>query len=613
MLNKSTLGVAIAAALSFSVSAEQSIERLTVTANKFEQSITDVLASVTVIERSDIEKNNYRDLPSILSNIAGVDIVRNGGFGQKADVFVRGATAKYTLVLVDGVRVSDASSGSVSLTNIPVNSIERVEIVKGARAAIYGSDAVAGVINIITRQATNNTLSATLGTDSYENYQLAGGIVKDAVTFHYNLGYENTDGYDVTGKVPSLVVTKDHDDDGYTNKNIGFNLAYKTENAGVFSLLSQYSEGQGEYDNAYGNDAYDFENYTAKLGWKKSSEIYTQSTSVSISQEENIQTGTEDQQVYSTERVEFEYSGLYTLTNTVDITGGVNFLNEDLSGSSAKSSEEQRDNTALFVGVFYDDDTWLGNAVVRTDDYDFHGRANTYTTGLGYRANKYVTLRLSHGTAFRAPSLINAFVTDSQWYIPNNDIKPEESVNNEFGITLDTKWGRYDIAIFDNKIDNLIENKIVAGTSKYMATNVEKVSMQGIELSAEFEGLGFQHNVNLSLLDAKDETTNTDLPRRPSEMFNYALGKSWGDFDANIAMQYRSSRPSIFDTELASFTVFNLSVNYQVMDELSLQARIENITDKEYFAASIGAAANGELLGYNAAGRQFFVGASYQF
>lgn len=613
MLNKSTLGVAIAAALSFSVSAEQSIERLTVTANKFEQSITDVLASVTVIERSDIEKNNYRDLPSILSNIAGVDIVRNGGFGQKADVFVRGATAKYTLVLVDGVRVSDASSGSVSLTNIPVNSIERVEIVKGARAAIYGSDAVAGVINIITRQATNNTLSATLGTDSYENYQLAGGIVKDAVTFHYNLGYENTDGYDVTGKDPSQPVTKDHDDDGYTNKNIGFNLAYKTENAGVFSLLSQYSKGQGEYDNAYGNDAYDFENYTAKLGWKKSSEIYTQSASVSTSQEENIQTGTEDQQVYSTERVEFEYSGLYTLTNTVDITGGVNFLNEDLSGSSAKSSEEQRDNTALFVGVFYDDDTWLGNAVVRTDDYDFHGRANTYTTGLGYRANKYITLRLSHGTAFRAPSLINAFVTDSQWYIPNNDIKPEESVNNEFGITLDTKWGRYDIAIFDNKIDNLIENKIVAGTSKYMATNVEKVSMQGIELSAEFEGLGFQHNVNLSLLDAKDETTNTDLPRRPSEMFNYALGKSWGDFDANIAMQYRSSRPSIYDTELASFTVFNLSVNYQVMDELSLQARIENITDKEYFAASIRAAANGELLGYNAAGRQFFVGASYQF
>ncbi|CAM3738111.1 MULTISPECIES: TonB-dependent receptor domain-containing protein [Pseudoalteromonas] len=615
MLNKSTLGVAIAAALSFSVSAEQSIERLTITANKFEQSITDTLATVDVIDRIEIEKNNYRDLPSLLNTIAGVDVVRNGGFGQKADVFVRGASAKHTLVLVDGVRVSDASSGSVSLTNIPVNSIERVEIVKGARAAIYGSDAVAGVINIITRQASKNTVSATLGSDNYSNYQIAGGLVKDAITFNYNLGYEDTDGYDVTGKDPSLAVTKDHDDDGYTNKNIGFNLAYRTLNAGEFSLLSQYSEGQGEYDNAWGNDAYDFENYIAKLGWKKSSDVYTQSASVSVSQEENIQTGTDDQQIYSTERVEFEYSGLYTVTKSLDLTGGFNYLNEDLSASSASSSEEERDNNAVFVGVFYDDETWLGNAVVRTDDYEFHGRANTYTTGVGYKANQYLSVRLSHGTAFRAPSLINAFVTDSLWYAPNSDIKPEESVNNEFGVTLDTKWGRYDIAIFDNNIDNLIDNKYDAEIGKYVATNIDKVSMQGVELSADFEGLGFQHNINLSFLDAKDETTNTDLPRRPSETFNYTLGKSWGDFDANIAMQYRSSRPSIayYDTELAAYTVFNIAANYQLLDELSFQARIENITDKEYFTAGTGFAANGDLLGYNAAGRQFFVGASYQF
>ncbi|NMR24460.1 TonB-dependent receptor [Pseudoalteromonas sp. NEC-BIFX-2020_015] len=615
MLIKSTLGVAIAAALSFSASAEQSIERITVTANKFEQSITDVLASVAVIERSDIEQANYRDLPSILNTIAGLDVVRNGGFGQKADVFVRGASAKHALILVNGVRISDGSSGSVSLTNIPVNSIERVEIVKGARAAIYGSDAMAGVINIITRQASNNTVSATLGSDSYSNYQVAGGLVKDAITFNYNLGYEDTDGYDVTGKDPSKPATKDHDDDGYTNKNIGFNLAYKTDNVGEFSALSQYSEGQGEYDSARGNDAYDFENYIAKLGWKKSSATYTQSASVSLSQEENIQTGTDVQQIYSTERIEFEYSGLYTVTEELDVTGGFNYLNEDLSESSATSSKEKRDNGALFVGVFYDNDTWLGNAVVRTDDYDFHGRANTYTTGIGYRANKSVTVRFNHGTAFRAPSLINAFVTESQWYVPNKNIKPEEAVNNELGVTLETKWGRYDIAIFDNNIDNLIDNKFDADTGKYVATNIDKVSMQGVELSADFEGLGFQHNVNLSFLDAKDETTNKDLPRRPSETFNYTLSKNWGDFDANIAMQYRSSRPSIayYNTELAAYTVFNLSANYQLSDELSFQVRIENITDKAYFTAGTGTAENGQLLGYNSAGRQFFIGASYQF
>ncbi len=607
--------MAISAALSFSASAEQTIEKITVTANKFEQPINDVLASVAVIDRADIEKANYRDLPAILNTIAGIDIVRNGGLGQKADIFVRGASAKYTLVLVDGVRVSDASSGSVSLTNIPVNSIERVEVIKGARAAIYGSDAVAGVINIITRKASNNTLSATLGSYSYSNYQLAGGLAKEALSFNYNLGYEETDGFDVTGKDPVAEYTKDHDDDGYKNKNIGFNLAYELAELGELSLQSQYSEGEAQYDNAWGNDAYDFENYTAKLGWKKASEIYTQSTSLSVSQEENTQTGTDVQQVYITERVEFEYRGLYSLTKELDLSGGFNYLSEDLSNSSATSSEEKRDNNALFIGAFYSHQQWLANAVIRTDDYDFHGRANTYSTGLGYKANQYVTVRLNHGTAFRAPSLINAFVTNSPYYLPNNNIKPEEALNNEFGVTLETQWGRYDIAIFDNRINNLISNNYDADSGKYIATNIDKVSMQGIELSAEFSALGFEHSVNVSFLDATDEKTNTDLPRRPSESFNYQLAKSWGDFDASLDMQYRSSRPSIayYDSELAGYTVFNLAANYQLLENLSLAARIENITDKEYFTAATGFAASGELLGYNSAGRTFFVGANYQF
>jgi vitamin B12 transporter len=458
-------------------------------------------------------------------------------------------------------------------------------------------------------------LSATLGSHSYSNYQLAGGLAKEALSFNYNLGYEETDGFDVTGKDPVAEYTKDHDDDGYKNKNIGFNLAYELAELGELSLQSQYSEGEAQYDNAWGNDAYDFENYTAKLGWKKASEIYTQSTSLSVSQEENTQTGTDVQQVYSTERVEFEYRGLYSLTQELDLSGGFNYLSEDLSNSSATSSEEKRDNNALFIGAFYSHEQWLANAVIRTDDYDFHGRANTYSTGLGYKANQYVTVRLNHGTAFRAPSLINAFVTNSPYYLPNNNIKPEEALNNEFGVTLETQWGRYDIAIFDNRINNLISNNYDADSGKYIATNIDKVSMQGIELSAEFSALGFEHSVNVSFLDATDEKTNTDLPRRPSESFNYKLAKSWGDFDSSLDMQYSSSRPSIayYDSELAGYTVFNLAANYQLLDNLSLAARIENITDKEYFTAATGFAASGELLGYNSAGRTFFVGANYQF
>ena len=210
---------------------------------------------------------------------------------------------------------------------------------------------------------------------------------------------------------------------------------------------------------------------------------------------------------------------------------------------------------------------------------------------------------------------MNAFVTNSLYYVGNSDIKPEEAVNNELGITLTTKWGRYDITIFDNNITNLIENQYDANLGKYVPSNVARVSMQGVEISAEFSALGFEHNANLSFLDTEDETTGKELARRPSEAFNYTLTKSWGYFDANLTMLYRSSRDSIsyYDTEIAAFTVFNIAANYQLLDNLALHARIENLTDKEYFTAGIGFAASGELLGYSAPSRQVFAGISYQF
>ncbi|MBB1356090.1 TonB-dependent receptor plug domain-containing protein, partial [Pseudoalteromonas sp. SR45-5] len=180
MLNKTTLGVAISAALSFSVSgAEQSIEKITVTANKFEQSINDVLASVNVIERAEIEASNVRDLPTLLSTRVGFQVNPNGGFGQNTGVSLRGTGSGDTLILIDGVRTGSATLGQKALNNVPLNSIERIEIIKGSRAAVYGSDALAGVINIITRESDNLSLSATFGSDSYQNYQVAGSVKSD--------------------------------------------------------------------------------------------------------------------------------------------------------------------------------------------------------------------------------------------------------------------------------------------------------------------------------------------------------------------------------------------------------------------------------------------------
>ena len=624
MQNKSMLAVAIMAALTSHVSAneaQQEIEKITVTANKFEQAINNTLATVNVLDRAQIEQSNIRDLPSLLNTVAGVDVIRNGGFGQNTSVFVRGAATKHVLVLVDGVRISDANSGSVSFTNIPVNSIERIEVVKGARAAIYGSDAVAGVINIITREAQQHQISLTTGNHNYFNYQQAGHVSINALSLGFNLGYENTDGYDVTMKTPQMPLGKNHDTDGYTNKNIGFNLAYEHDVLGQLSARIQYSEGDAEYDSSFGNDAYEFENYVAKLAWEKKQGQVTHFASSSISQEENTQTGSQSHDIYSTERSELEYRAQYEWSKSLQLSAGLTHLNEDLSQATAKFAHSERDNTAAFLGGFYEQGQWLANLVVRTDDYEFHGRANTYTAGFGFKPNDVVTYRMSHGTAFRAPSLTQAYVKDSPWYLPNPDIKPEEATNSEMGITLDTSWGQYDVAVFNNRINQLIVN-LPTETGKYIASNVNKATMKGVEFSANVKALGLTHNVNLTLLDAKDNSTGKKLVRRPDTAFNYTLSKSWERLDTSLTMLYRSSRPSIklydsqfnsFERNLSAYTVFNLAANYTLLDNIKLNARLENITGKEYITAATGIADNGQVLGYVPQGREAYVGVTVQF
>ncbi|MBQ4876749.1 TonB-dependent receptor [Pseudoalteromonas luteoviolacea] len=618
MLKISALSAAVLAAVSFHTSATQEIEHITVTANKFEQPIKNTLASVSVLERDQIDQLNVRDIPSLLNTLPGVDVVRSGGLGQIASVFVRGASIQHTLVLIDGVRVSDANSGNVSFTNIPVNSIERIEVVRGARAAIYGSDAVSGVINIITREAQTHEVTLTSGSHNYVEVQAAGRLKVEKLSLGYNFGIEQTDGYDVIEKDPSAPIGKDHDQDGYENKNFGFNLAYDFEQYGELSAITQFSEGTGEYDNPWGNDEYDFENYTAKLAWVKRTDALTQNAALNASQEENVHTGSEKEDIYSTERRELEYQARFKVLETLQATAGISHLNEDVSKSTAKFTESQRDNTAIFAGAFYDDEKFLANLSVRSDDYDFHGRANTYTTGFGVKAHKNATFRINHGTSFRAPTLSNAFVADSPWYAPNGEIKPEEAENNEIGLTLTSSWGRYDVAVFENRITNLISNIQDPETKLFVAQNINKATMKGVELSAQFEALGFEHSANLTLLDAKDNSTgtSTDLPRRPSKAFNYTLTKQWEKLNVNLTMLYRSDRPTIafYNSKLSAYTVFNLSANYELLDGIELNARMENLTDKEYFTSGAGFTADGSrLLGYKPLGRQLYVGAKIEF
>lgn len=608
MLNKTTLGVAISAALSFSVSAaEQSIEKITVTANKFEQSINDVLASVNVIERAEIEASNVRDLPTLLSTRVGFQVNPNGGFGQNTGVSLRGTGSGDTLILIDGVRTGSATLGQKALNNVPLNSIERIEIIKGSRAAVYGSDALAGVINIITRESDNLSLSATFGSDSYQNYQVAGSVKSDDITTAFNAGFEKTDNFDVLQGVAP-------DEDGYENKNLGFKVNYTDTHYGDFKLLGQYSEGYADYDSSFSPadstiERDDFKNYQLSAGWSKNYTNQTHSIDLALSTDDSDNTYVDflvgpTTSTFITKRTQIDYNGQYLLSNELNISGGINWYNDDVSHSSQLFVEDSRDVLAVFVGAYYDADKVLANLTVRQDDDEQFGDETTYTAAAGYHLSEDATFRISQSTGFKAP-------TFNDLYYPlygNPDLQPEKSVNRKLGLSVDFDIAQVDIAVFRNDIEDKIDYD-----ANFALANIDEARYEGVEFSLSQQFFGFDSNLNFAYLSAEDEETGAELRNVAKRTFNWELAKQFGAFDASLDMQYRSDRQGAV-TRLGSYTLWNLAGNYQVNEHIEVSLRVENLFDKEYNAVDSNADfTTGEVYYYNTPERRFFAGASYQF
>lgn len=614
MLNKTALGVAISAALSFSVSATvQPIEKITVTANKFEQPISNVLASVSVIDRADIEKSNVRDLPTLLSTQVGFQVNPNGGFGQSTGVSLRGTGSGDTLILIDGVRTGSATDGQKALNNVPLNSIERIEIIKGSRAAIYGSDALAGVINIITRESDNLSVNAMFGSDSYQNYQVAGSVKSGDITTAFNAGFEKTDGFDVLQGVAP-------DEDGYENKNLGFKVNYTDSHYGDFNLLGQYSEGFADYDSRFSPadstiERGDFKNYQLSAGWNKNYTNQTHSIDIAISTDDSHDTSASGISDFITKRVQLDYTGQYNLSEVLNISGGVNWYNDDVSHSSTQYDIQKRDVLAVFVGAYYNTEKVLANLTVRQDDDEQFGDETTYTAAAGYHLSEDATFRVSQSTGFKAPTFNDLYFPAFPGYPPssNPNLEPEKSLNREIGLNVDFDVASVDVAIFRNDI----EDKIYLVTN-YFPINLNEVRYEGVEFTLSQQLFGFDSNLNFAYLSAENKETGAELQNVAKRTFNWELAKQFGAFDASLDMQYRSDRRGADSggavTRLGSYTLWNLAGNYQVNEHIEVSFRVENLFDKEYNAVESNTdSTTGEVYYYNTPERRFFAGVSYQF
>ena len=594
---KSLLSLAVAGAMStsFIASADtakqvEEIEVLTVTATRSSLNIDDALTSQVVITRADIERVNPISILDLLSSVPSIDVATNGGRGQTSSIFMRGTSSDHTLVLVDGVRVSSATSGGTSFSTISPEMIERIEIVQGPRAALWGSDAIGGVIQIFTRQLTGGEFfaGASFGTDNYKKYKAGFGISHGDGQTSITVSKEESDGYDVKEGTET-------DNDGYDFISVA--VKGQQDISSDFSLewLLSSDSGDNEYDGYYNGSEIKNHAWLVRANYQSELNGINNNTVFSVGQNRDQADSLSDgvsQSVFETRRDQYSIVNNSQLSDDLQLNVGVDHYKDDVSKSSTTYTVEKRDTTGVFAHTLYTSDAWTYEATLRHDNVEDIKSENTYNLGLGYTVNDDSRLVINYGTGFKAP-------TYNDLYYPfggNEDLVSELSNSAEVFFETALK----DLSVSWNFYHTNVENLIVWDGTK--ADNIEEAEINGLEVALSIEKHGGVHDFNMSYTDAKNKKTKEQLIRRAKEKFNYKFTTELNEADIYVEYQFVGSRLGKGSVNLGSYQLVNLGLNYDISDNISLSSRVTNLLDKEYQTADT----------FNTQERAIYVGITYQ-
>lgn len=586
------------------------VAELVVSANRLPTEASRVGASVDVIDRAEIDRRQQVQALDLLKRLPGVSISRNGGFGSTSTVRLRGSESGMVKVLVDGVEVNDAAStgNEFDFNSLLTGDIEKIEVLKGPQSALYGNDAMGGVINIITRQGSGAPrITALAEAGSYGTFRQQAGIsgASNGTSFALNASNLHTDGFSRTFIGPEK--------DGSDARAVSGKLAVQANELLRFDLSGGWSWLDSDYDP-----------FAADGAASQKKEMWQGRAAADLSLLDGRFTNNFAVSAASTQRDFDEPTGWYTASTfdsrreALDYQGNLH-LGRDIAtfGLSVDSETAKTTNTTAFgLEPGIDDKVTTKSAFLqyqaelldnltvtaggRVDDHDAFGSKATYRLTSAYQVPASGTiLRASYGTAYKAPTLY-------QLYAPlygSASLRPEESKGLDAGIEQPLLDGKVTLgaSLFRNFYDNLI-----GFTTAYV--NVAKARTQGVELSAQIRPLeSLRLSANYTFLDATDRISGDDLPRRPRNSANASI-----DWDATqqltlgAALHYTSKQhDNAFDSTaiLDGSTVVDATMRWQGWENVSLFGRVENLFDANYQ----------EVLNYRAPGRSAYGGVQVRF
>ena len=577
------------------------LEKLNVTAHRIPARHKETLASFEVLDRADIEKSQARSVLELLRGLAGVDFSNQGGFGKPTSLYLRGANPGHVMVMIDGVRVGSATLGAFSWQYLPVSQIDRVELVRGPRSHLYGSEAVGGVVHIFTRRAAEgNGVDARLGAGSNDSYEFETGLSAGSESDQISLrvSHFETSGYDATeGNNP--------DRDGFENNSASGRFIHDFGGGNELSLSVFRSQGNNEYDGFAAADVYDADFMQQNLASRLNLQVTdTWRVELEIGESRDYETDHVNGQYasdFKTRRREVDWSNHFELDDGGDLSVGLERLNDRVDGSS-DYAERERYNNALFARFGQAFGRGRLSAGLRFDDNESFGDETTGNVAWGYDLTERLRFSVAWGSAFKAPTF-NDLYYQSPWGSNGNpDLEPETSESWEIGISGSWEWADWDVRVFRTDAENLIQ-WVEQAPFVWQPENVSAARIDGIELTASAELLGWELDGALTFVDPEDRKTGNTLPRRSRRTARIDLYRRFADTEFGmswIAQDHRFDDPDNL-VRLSGYGIMDLRFRWFPGDEWEIGLKVGNLFDKAYETAA----------GYRMPGREVFASLSY--
>ena len=593
--------------------ADMPAQPIVVTATRIAQPVAETLGDVRVIDQAQIRSAAGMSLVELLQVQAGVEILANGGPGQTTNVFLRGSNASHVVVLVDGVRVGSATSGTTAFEHLPLTLIERIEVLRGPGSSLYGADAIGGVIQIFTRKGDYSHARVGLGSDNRQEVSAGLGRRFGDTAVSLQLGYAKSDGFSAT----SEAMAANKDDDGFRNAHVGAHVSQEWARGQTLELRGFASRSNTHIDDVkYLPPDYTLTEEKDGVTRRRLSALTLESRN-QVSETWNSlvrlsRTGDRyrnagfETSYFDTTQDQFLWQNDFKLP-LGNLAAGVEWRREEVGSSQAFTR-----STRIVRSAFGSYAVALGEhqleASLRHDENSQFGNQGTGRVAYGYRFAPAWRVSAAAGTAFKAPTINDLYWPEdfANFFVGNPALRPERSRSVEAALRYDDSVHRAGLTVFRNRVRDLI-GYAYQTEAPYLSTtvNVNRALIRGATLEAAHLMPLWNVRAELTWQEPEDAKTGHELARRARQFGSVSANWTPGPWRAGVevvgAGQRFDSLSNAASSRMGGYALVNLRAGYALTPELTLSARVSNVADKQY-----------ELVqGYNTPGRQFFVALEY--